>query len=120
MALPKWLIPAGLVTLVVGGLAWMRKPSLAVNDVVAIHAGHLTLLPGVTIANIVELGPSAKVALQVSKIDGDKITGYVVGRITDSGALERMTIPVGAGPYTVDRSAVTAIFRGPIGQEKKL
>lgn len=120
MALPKWLIPAGLMTLVVGGLAWMRKPSPEANDIVAFHAGHLSS-GGLALGNIVGLAPNAKVAFKVASIKDDKLTGSVVGIVDpDTKALVVANIPIGVPLDPIDRSWVTDIFRGPVGHEKRV
>lgn len=110
-ALPSWLVPAGLAAGVVAGLAYIRHRTPQPNDVVGVLASNL-LTAGQPAQLPVTLPPSAKAAIQITSIQGDVISGSLVGYVDpSSGQLVRLTIPVGFGPVSTTRSAVTDLFR---------
>ena len=112
MALPKWLVPVGLVAAVAGGLAWVRKPSPKAGDTVGVHVGRLLDAAGNPAAFPITIPPSAKVALQVNFADGNQLRGDVVGYIDPSSpTVVRLNVPAGIGPFGFDKSAVTDLFR---------
>lgn len=119
--MPKWLIPAGLMTLVIGGLAYLRKPAPKVGDVVGVPLGRLADPSGKAAAPIATVPSNAKVALLLIPSEGAQLRGNAVGFIDPtSNELRRLNLPIGLGPFGFAVTDVTDIFRGPVGQEKRI
>ena len=110
--LPSWLLPVGLIAGVGALLFVTKKPSVQPNDVVGVLASNL-LTAGQPAQLPVTLPPTAKAALQVTSVQGDVVSGSLVGYVDPaSNTLVRLQIPVGLGPFSIAKTAVTDIFRG--------
>ena len=115
MALPSWLLPAGLAAGVVALLMSQRKPNPEANDIVGVSAGRL--LSGAVPAVLpVTIPQGYKAAVQVTQVQGDQVTGTLYGWI-DPPTGELVPLPGavpggGVGPLTFPTSAALDIFRG--------
>ena len=112
MALPNWLLPAGLAAGVVAALAFVRKPSIQPNDVVAVRREVLFARLQLPEA-VLNLIPATvqKLAIRVSSEQNGLINGQVQGWIDPTSNVP--TAPIAGPPVQgLPRSAVTDHYRG--------
>jgi hypothetical protein len=114
MALPKWIVPAGLAAAVVATLAFLRKPSPSGGDLVAANAGRL-LLNGQPFTPPVAIPPGYAVVVRLDAVQPllNEWRGTVAGWV-DPATNEAVVSPqlVGGPSVTIPKAAVLGLYRG--------
>lgn len=100
----QWLVPAGLVGVVVGGVAYLRKMTLTVKpgDYVAVN-------PTVLAPSTFGLPQDARVLVRVDAATPNGISGQIAGYVA-SGQV--VLAPAGIPSPPIQSTAVTALYRG--------